>query len=145
MRVRATIDLPVGPEEAWRCLLDWERQPAWMRDADRVRVLTPHRQGSGVRIAVRTRVLGIPLLVDVLEVVAWDPPRRLVLAHTRLVRGSGEWRLEPLGSRTRFVWTERLSVPIPVLGELALLAYRPFMRWLMRRSLAALQKGFQRN
>ena len=40
---------------------------------------------------------------------------------------------------TRFTWTEELSLPIPILGELALLVYRPFLRRLMRGSLANLQ------
>jgi hypothetical protein len=41
---------------------------------------------------------------------------------------------------TRFTWTEELSLPIPVLGELALLVYRPVLRRIMRRSLASLQR-----
>jgi hypothetical protein len=41
---------------------------------------------------------------------------------------------------TRFTWTEVLSLPIPLLGEFALLVYRPFMRRLMRGSLANLQR-----
>jgi hypothetical protein len=40
---------------------------------------------------------------------------------------------------TRFTWTEVLSLPVPLLGELALLVYRPFLRRLMRGSLANLQ------
>ena len=41
---------------------------------------------------------------------------------------------------TTFTWTEELSLPIPILGELALLVYRPFLRRLMRGSLANLQR-----
>ena len=41
---------------------------------------------------------------------------------------------------TRFTWTEELSMPIPVLGELALWVYRPFMKRLMRSGLANLQR-----
>ena len=48
--------------------------------------------------------------------------------------------LEHVDGSTRFTWTEELSPPIPVLGELALLAYRPFLRRLMRGSLANLQR-----
>jgi len=110
-----------------------------MGDADSVRVLSGERVGVGVRIAVRTRLLGLPLFTDVLEVVAFEPPARLVMAHRRFVRGTGEWRLEPVGGRTSFRWTEELSVPVPVLGELVLLAYRPVLRGLMRSGLARLQ------
>jgi hypothetical protein len=35
---------------------------------------------------------------------------------------------------------EKLHLPVPVLGELALVAYRPFMHRLMRRSLANLER-----
>jgi hypothetical protein len=118
--------------------LAWEEQVAWIEDADSIRVLTSHRQGVGVIVAVRTRVLGVPLFTDQLEVTMWDPPRRLVMAHRRLVRGVGDWRLEPAGRGATFSWTEQLHLPVPVLGELALLLYRPFIRRLMRRSLSNL-------
>jgi hypothetical protein len=138
--VSARADLPVPAEEAWRRVLAWEKQVAWIKDADSVRVITSHRQGVGVIVAVRTRVLGVPLLTDHLEVTMWDPPRRLVMAHRGLVRGVGEWLLEPAGRGARFSWTEELHLPVPVLGELALLAYRPFLRRLMRRSLSNLER-----
>jgi predicted MFS family arabinose efflux permease len=140
VRVSARAALPVPAEEAWRRVLAWEEQVAWIKDADSVRVITSHREGVGVIVAVRTRVLGVPLLTDHLEVTMWDPPRRLVMAHRGLVRGVGEWLLEPAGRGARFSWTEELHLPVPVLGELALLAYRPFLRRLMRRSLTNLER-----
>lgn len=140
VKVSARTDLPVLPEEAWNSVLGWEEQVAWMKDAASVRVLTSHRQGVGVIVAVRTRVLGVPLLTDRLEVTVWEPPRRLVMAHRGLVRGVGAWLLEPAGHRTRFTWTEELRLSVPVLGRLALLAYKPFMRRHMRRSLSNLQR-----
>ena len=39
-----------------------------------------------------------------------------------------------------FTWTEEPSLPLPILGELVLLAYRPFLRRLMRRSLSNLER-----
>jgi len=145
MRVQATMHLPSGPAEVWEVLLRWEEQSGWMRDADSVRVLGGRREGVGTRIAVRTRVWNVPLFTEELEVVLWDPPRRLAMAHRSFVRGVGTWALEPEGSGTRFSWTEELGLPIPLVGELALLVYRPFMRRLMRgalddlRALLALQ------
>ena len=141
MLVLSAIIVPVAPEVLWGTLLRWEVQARWMKDADSVRVLSAHRTGVGVRIAVRTRVLSVPLLTERLEVTGWEPPRRLVLAHRSFVRGVGTWSLEPEGSGTRFTWTEELSLPIPVLGEAALLLYRPFLRRLMRGALANL-RGF---
>jgi uncharacterized protein YndB with AHSA1/START domain len=141
---RAEIVLPAGVEDVWRRLLDWEGQARWMRDADRVDVLTPHRAGAGVVIAVRTRVLNIPLFTERLEVVAWEPPRRLRLVHGTFVRGYGEWRLAAVargGERgTRLSWEERLWLGIPLLGSAALAVYHPFMEHLMRGSLENLRR-----
>ncbi|MBI2238644.1 MAG: SRPBCC family protein [Actinobacteria bacterium] len=139
MRVGAEAVLAVPPDEAWRALVSWEDQAAWMRDADSVRVLTSHREGVGVRLAVRTRVLSVPLFTEQMEVTLWEPPRRLVMAHRSFVRGVGEWTFEPVPGGTLFRWIEDLSLPVPVMGERALLVYRPFMRRLMRGALANLQ------
>ena len=138
MRVRVEAVLPAPPAGVWAFLLDWERQAAWMHDADRVTVQSPNREGVGVRLAVRTRVVGIPLLTDHLEVVEWEPPHLMRLAHRRIVHGTGQWRLDPEPGGTRFAWTEELAIGVPVLGEAALLAYRPVLRRLMRRSLSNL-------
>jgi uncharacterized protein YndB with AHSA1/START domain len=141
VRVEAGTVLPATPERSWSVLTDWERQPDWMRDADSVRVLTPSREGVGVRIAVKTRVLGVPLLTEILEVVEWRPPEYLAVRHTGFVRGIGEWRFARDGSGTRYRWIEDLSVPVPVIGELALLVYRPFMRRLMRLAVDDLRRS----
>lgn len=127
-------------ERAWAALLRWEDQVRWLEDADSVRVLTSAREGVGVMIAVKTRVLNVPLFTERLEVVEWDPPRRLTMAHRSFVRGVGTWELRPHPAGTRFIWTEKLSLPVPLLGELALLVYRPFMRYLMREGLRGLRR-----
>jgi hypothetical protein len=139
VHVSATGALPAEPEEAWARLTTWEAQADWMGDADEVRVLGSVREGVGVRIAVRTRVLNVPAFTEVLEVVRWEPPALVQIAHTGLLRGAGEWRLERAGTAvTRFTWTEDVRVPVPVLGEVALRIYAPFLRRTMRRSIAAL-------
>jgi hypothetical protein len=145
VRVSAQTELALHPGEAWRRLLAWEDQITWIEDAVSVRVLTSHRRGVGVIVAVRTRVLGVPMLTDRLEVTMWDPPRRLVMAHRSLVRGVGEWLLQPVGDGTRFTWTEELALPVPIIGELLLLSYRPFMHRLMRRSLSNLERTVHRH
>jgi hypothetical protein len=140
MRVQSSAILPVPIDDAWAALLRWEDQPRWMKDADSVRVLTSARSGVGVLIAVKTRVLNVPLFTERLEVVEWDPPRRLTMAHRSFVRGVGTWELEPDPAGARFTWTEEISLPVPLLGELALLVYRPFMRHLMRGALEGLRR-----
>jgi hypothetical protein len=142
--VRASIVLPIDPERAWRFLVDWERQADWMRDADRVEVVTPNREGVGVAVDVKTRVLNVPAFTERLEVVAWEPPRLLRIEHGSFVHGVGEWRLALVARGdergTRFTWEEHLSIGVPVLGAMALAAYRPFMAMLMRGSLENLRR-----
>ena len=140
MQVEASVALPVPADRAWTYALRWEEQPDWIRDAVWVRVVTPERAGVGARIEVRNRVLGVSTFTEQLEVTAWDPPRRLEMTHRGFVRGVGTWWFEPEAAGTRFTWTEELSLPILILGELALWVYRPFMKRLMRSGLANLQR-----
>lgn len=144
MSVAQSVVLPVPVDRLWAFLADWERQAEWMRDADRVEVVSPIREGVGVVVAVKTRVLNIPLFTERLEVIEWEPPTRMRLSHGGFVHGTGEWRLTPVvrGEErgTRFTWEERLSLGAPVLGVLALAVYRPFMRILMRGSLDNLRR-----
>ena len=130
--------LPAPPETVWRVLLAWETQPRWMKDADSVRVLGPNREGVGVRLAVRTRVFNVPLFTEELEVTRWEPAIAMVMAHRSFLRGTGEWTLRRVEEGTAFGWTEDVSLPIPLLGEGALLVYRPFLRHLMRGALDGL-------
>src|SRR4030095_2635598 len=49
-------------------------QADWMLDADRVRVVGDRRTGVGVRLAVRTRIFGLPAFTEPMEGVGWGPP-----------------------------------------------------------------------
>ena len=140
MRVQASTVFASDRERVWAMAIRWEDQPRWMKDAVWVRVLSAEREGVGARIRVKNRVLHVPLFAEELEVTAWAPPQRMEMAHRSFVRGVGTWELEPQGDGTRFTWTEDLSLPVPLLGELALLVYRPFMRRLMCRGLSSLQR-----
>jgi uncharacterized protein YndB with AHSA1/START domain len=140
MRVQASAVFATEPERVWAAAIRWEDQPRWMQDAVWVRVVSSEREGVGTRIRVKNRVLHVPLFAEELEVTTWDPPRRLEMRHRSFVRGLGTWELEPHGGGTLFRWTEDLSLPIPLLGELALLVYRPFLRRLMCRGLSTFQR-----
>jgi hypothetical protein len=126
--------LRASPDRVWSVLADWRRYAEWMPDVAWVRQVGSG-QGASLRLAVRTKVLGVPLVTDEMAVTQWDPPRLMAIEHRGLVRGGGEWRLEPVPSGTRFVWVEDLSMPPPVLGSLALLVYSPVLRWTFGRSM----------
>jgi len=140
VRVRVEELLPCPPEEAWAILLGWERQADWMLDADRVEVVGDRREGVGVRLAVRTRILGLPAFTEPMEVVEWEPPRRLVLRHGAIISGRGTWLLDPVPGGARFVWIEDVRLDIPLVGELAARPYAPILRRLMRRASAGLRR-----
>ena len=139
MHVAREIVLPTTPEEAWVVLVDWERQADWMLDADRVDVVSDHREGVGVRLAVKTRLFGIPAFTEPMEVTVWDPPRRLQIRHGSLVSGAGVWELEEVDGGTSFRWSEDIVLHVPLVGEMAARAYRPVMRMLMSRAQRSLR------
>ena len=120
-------------------LTDWERQATWMLDADRVGVVSPHREGVGVRLAVRTRLFGVPAFTEPMEVTTWDPPHRLEMRHGRMVGGTGVWALTEDPAGARFRWSEDVRLRVPFIGEIAAIAYRPLMRALMARAQSALR------
>jgi hypothetical protein len=140
MRVRREIVLPTTTEQAWALLVEWERQADWMRDADRVDVVSPRREGVGVRLAVATRIAGRPAFTEPVEVTAWDPPRRLEIRHGRPVAGSGTWDLAPIAGGTRFVWTEDVRLAVPFVGGVVAWCYRPILRVLMGRAMDDLRR-----
>jgi carbon monoxide dehydrogenase subunit G len=135
VRIEATARFATEPQRVWDVLVDWERQAAWMPDVAWIRPLGPARE-LGARMEVRTKVLGVPLATDTIDVVAWDPPHRLGVEHRGVVVGAGEWLLEkhPHGG-TVLTWTEEIRLPPPVAGDVALWAYGPIHRWMVRRSL----------
>jgi hypothetical protein len=138
VKVAAQRALPASPETVWRVLVDWETQPRWMKDASSVRVLGAGREGVGVRLAVRTRVFHVPLFTEELEVTGWEPASAMVIEHRSFIRGTGRWELRRVDDGTEFRWSEEVSLPVPLLGELALLVYRPFLRHMMRGALDGL-------
>jgi carbon monoxide dehydrogenase subunit G len=140
MQVERTVVLPTTPAEAWSVLMDWERQADWMLDADSVTVVSGVREGIGVRLAVRTRLFGVPAFVEPMVVTAWDPPRRLEIRHGSMVSGVGTWSLEPVDGWTAFTWREDIELAVPFVGDLAARCYRPVMHALMGRAMEGLRR-----
>jgi hypothetical protein len=140
VRIEQVITLPCAVEEAWDILAAWERQADWMLDADRVTVVSQAREGTGVRLAVRTRILGIPAFTEPMEVTAWDPPRTLAIRHGSWVVGVGTWTLDPIDGGTRFTWTEEVRLRLPIVGGAIAASYRPVMRALMGRAQIHLRR-----
>jgi hypothetical protein len=114
--------VPASAAATWAAVTDWERQSTWIpattvRDVDgRIEAFT----GFGR--------LGF---LDVMEIEAWDPPRRCVVRHVgKIVRGTGVIEVEPRGeSRSALTWTEWLDLPFGAAGRFGWRLARPVARW----------------
>jgi hypothetical protein len=134
-----SVDDDAPPLQAWRALVDWERQGEWMPLTD-VTVVGGDPHGVGGRIEART---GIPVgggrhvgLLDTLEITGWDPPHRVDVLHTgRVVRGPGIFEVRPRTAGATVVWTEQLELPLGRLGRLGWPLVRPGARFALRLGL----------
>ena len=110
--VAAPIDV------AWQVLTDWEGQARWI-PFTQVRVLTPHREGNGVRVAALSGFwLGsIPMgLLDRFIVTGWSPPSgaqaELEILHLGpYFTGEGVFKLSGHAGGTTVECTEVFTVP----------------------------------
>jgi carbon monoxide dehydrogenase subunit G len=143
VRFEERTSIAASPDEVWEVLSDWERQASWMPDVAWMRLLGPERE-LGAKLEVKTKVFGVPLATDLVEVTAWEPPRRLAIRHVGVVVGTGEWRLEPIEHETAFTWIETFGMPPPVFGDLALWIYSPWQRAMLRRSIRNLKRLVER-
>jgi hypothetical protein len=130
-----TVDVDAPVEQTWAGATDWAGQGTWMLGTT-VRPTAQGGQGVGGRIEAFTG-LGRLGFLDLMEITAWDPPRRCHVLHLgRVVRGTGAFEVEPRGQgRSRFVWREDLDLPLGVLGRLGWPVVRPLFAWGVRLSL----------
>lgn len=145
--MRVAVDVDADPATVWSWAVDWTRQRAWM-PLTSVRHVGGPEHGVGTRVVARTGVgrLGFD---DPMTVTAIDPPHRYEMLHTgRVVKGLGEFRVEPgrtgrVGTATRFVWWERIEVPGGPLAPVLWLVGGPVTRlgfgWALRRFARAVE------
>ncbi|MBP1706253.1 MAG: Polyketide cyclase / dehydrase and lipid transport [Chloroflexi bacterium] len=110
MRMVVLIEAPI--EAVWEEIADVERQPLWMSEMKRVRVLSPGplRVGSRAEADVRIFMVGV---VDEVEIDVFEPPFRFGIRHAGAWSGRGLITLEAVDTgRTLVRWTERLWPPV---------------------------------
>jgi hypothetical protein len=124
------VDAPV--ERTWAAATDWDRQGEWVLGT----TVRAEGEGLGAQLAAFTGV-GRLGFVDTMTVTTWDPPRRCAVLHTgRVVRGTGDFAVRPLGGgRSAFDWREDLDLPMGALGRAGWPLARPLFVAGLRRSL----------
>ena len=99
IRIEHSLEISRPPEDVFEVLVDLDRLPDWQSSAIAASSDGPLELGSLVH--EKRRFLGREL-ADELEVVAFDPPRRLTLRSQRgPVRLTIDHELEPNGGGTR--------------------------------------------
>lgn len=134
------IDAPL--HEVWRAASALETHAEWMVDAESIEFETAQRRGPGTRMVVETRV-GPLRTRDLMEVTAWEENRTIGVRHSGLVTGEGRFELTPMAGSTRFAWTEDLSFPWWLGGEITGWLARPVLAWIWRRNLRALRQRLE--
>ena len=142
VRLEVSAEINAALDLAWPVLVDWEGQSRWI-PLTTLRVRTPHRTGTGVRVAALSGFwLGrIPLgLLDNFIVTGWTEPTgnhaELEVLHLGpYFTGEGVFRLTGHAGGTTVECTEMITVPGGPLGELVTRALLPLMRAGFKRSL----------
>lgn len=98
-------------------------------------MLTDVRDVGDGRIEAFTGWRGIGF-VDPMTITTWEPPRRCVVRHDgRVVRGWAAFEVEPTENGARLVWSEWLTLPLGVVGELGFAVVKPLVVWFLGLSL----------
>ncbi len=145
MLVEASVEVAVRPAVAFAALVDLPSQDRWIV-ATRLYALDGPAPVPevGARIAALTGLAGIGFL-DTMEVTAFEPGRKWEVLHTgKVVRGTGVFSVDPVGSAgtaCRVTWAEVVELPLGVLGRAGWPLVRPIVRAGLQVSLRRLAAG----
>ncbi|HEV7824205.1 MAG TPA: SRPBCC family protein [Mycobacteriales bacterium] len=131
------------PEAVFAAATDWPRQGSWI-PLTRVRVVRGDGRSPGSVVEAFTGIGPVGVL-DVLEIVRFDPPRVVDILHTgRWVRGPGAFTFDAVDGGTRFALREWLHLPGGRPGRVAWTLARPLLQAAARRALATFARGVER-
>ena len=134
LEVKRFIAAP--PERVWEVLADLEHQARWMVDVRTLEIVSEQKRGVGAVMRVTSELFGLPVVKDVMEITAWEPPVRMDVAHRGQFAGTGQFVLERVDNGTIFTWIEDFEPPLEPLGEAAFaLVVRPHLRRVFARSM----------
>ena len=141
-RVRREVEVAAPAGTVWDHVTDWPTQGEWIPLTRVERVDRADAVGGRLRAWSGLGKLGF---WDTMTITSWqrtdDGGGVCEVLHTgRVVRGEGEFRVEAAGpGRSRFVWSETLTVPGGRLGAAGWRAARPVADRLVDRALDGLR------
>ncbi len=136
--VAVIIDAP--REAVFENIRNVESHTAWMTDAKQITIVSPQRQGVGLRFTVHTR-LGPLATLDEMEVTRWEPGHLIGIEHRGIVKGTGSFTTADYGiGKTLFSWDERLKFPIRLGGGLSDVPARLALQIVFQRDLNNLKR-----
>jgi hypothetical protein len=129
------ISAPV--ETVFAAFSQWSEQGRWMLGT-RVSVREGDGESVGSVLAAWTGA-GPVGFWDTMTITRWEAPFRVDVLHTgKVVRGTGTMEVVALPqSRSRFVWSEDLELPLGWVGRAGWPVARPAFLAGVRRSLEA--------
>lgn len=144
MQVLVSHLIDVPPHIVWADVSRMESHAEWMADAEGIDVVSKVHRGVGTVLRVPTRI-GPLRTVDWIIVTDWIEGRSIRVVHVGLVSGEGEFRIEPHGDATLFVWDESLTLPLLFGGRIGELVARPIIAGIWRGNLRRLAGRFARD
>jgi hypothetical protein len=140
--VSHVIDVPA--DIVWADVSNMKSHAEWMADAEGIDVVSTMQRGVGTVLKVPTRI-GPFRTVDWIIVTDWIEGRSIRVVHVGLVSGEGEFRIEPNGDATLFLWDEDLTLPLLFGGRIGEVIARPIIAGIWRGNLRRLAERFSRD
>jgi uncharacterized protein YndB with AHSA1/START domain len=126
-----------APREAvWEVLADLQRQGEWMVDLRDLEITSEQKRGVGTVMHVTSDLFGQPIVKDVMEITAWEPPGRMDVLHRGQFSGTGSFVIQRAENGSIFTWVEDFRPPLGPLGEAAFaIVVRPHLTRVFTRSM----------
>lgn len=140
--IEVWIEIDATPAQVWQIVEPVERHVDWMADAVAIRFVHDQRRGIGTAFLCDTKI-GPITLTDQMEITEWVSEQVMGVRHVGVVTGTGRFTLTPLddGTRTRFVWSEKLTFPWWLGGRVGgILGGKLVMGFIWRRNLRTLKR-----
>ena len=109
-RVERSATIAVEPEKAFAFVADPANALRWMHGFTKFQPADPSQRGLGARVDATGAVFGFPVSTT-LEIVEFDPPRRLGSRTTGRLKSYSVWEFAPAAGGTLVTFRGEYDVP----------------------------------